>query len=72
MWYYKTCNIALPPRPEVRGIPRGFDDVKAAYIFSDVNCSNQIKKSTLLKLPSKIEQPTPTKLQHAAELKSSR
>ena len=26
MWYYKTCNIALPPRPEVRGIPRGFDE----------------------------------------------
>ena len=26
MWYYKTCNIALPPRPEVRGIPRGYDE----------------------------------------------
>ena len=30
MWYYKTCNIALPPRPEVRGIPRGFDDYNKA------------------------------------------
>ena len=28
MWYCKTCNIALPPRPEVRGIPRGFDEME--------------------------------------------